>query len=613
MTIFGGLRARLICGAILLVIGLIILLAVVPVSWAKSIVERRISDELGSRVTIASLTREQTFSFNPVVAVKGISVPQPRWAGEGYLARIEVLRLRIAIISLVFGKVNPELVSARGIHLDLVRLADGRENWRNDRSKAKAKRDFDLTHVSQADGTVRYRDDRQRRRFSLDFRVSPGSGITASGKGAVDGNPLTLRANGAAARAGKPWPFEARIDGAALAMHLKGTMAAPLQTDRMSFSVDARAADLKLIDRVIEAGLFGTQPVSLSAQVQRTPDQWRIRKLKGTVGTSLIDGQLDVSKVGERTKLDGQVHSSRLDFEDLASDAGNAAAAALERAEGIKIVPNLRVNVRKIDHTDGRMAFRIERIVSARRPSSLRSASGVLDLDHRLLKIERLRIGLSQGEITGHATVDQRRGQPEPTVTLALDLNGSSIDALAGGNGAIDAPVSGRVRLTGVGSTIREAVGRSNGRVGLYAGQGALPEKLARLLGFDVGALFAKGSDHASLRCGAIGLDMKAGSGRVSTLIVDTSVSQSSGSGVIHFPDERIAVSLTGAPKAKVTLRLPGSALVRGSVREPEVMVPKDVKSVGNVLKAIGRAISGNDGPRAGDADCSALRRAVIN
>jgi hypothetical protein len=31
------------------------------------------------------------------------------------------------------------------------------------------------------------------------------------------------------------------------------------------------------------------------------------------------------------------------------------------------------------------------------------------------------------------------------------------------------------------------------------------------------------------------------------------------------------------------------------------------VKSVGNIFKAIGRAISGDNGPRATDADCGAL------
>lgn len=610
MTIFRGLRAKLIGAALLLMLGLLILVAAFPVSWAKSLVEQRMSKAVGSAVTIGSLTREQGFSFNPVVVVTGITVPQPRWAGPGNLARIDSLRLRIAVLPLMFGSVHPELLEARGVHLDLVRRADGMENWREKKSGGKG--GLDLSGIARSDGTIRYRDAKQDRELLLRFAADPRTGIAGDGTGKVAGNPVVARFKGPAPQTGRAWPFTASIEGAALSMKLAGTMAAALQTNRMTFSVDARADDLKLVDRVIEAGLFGTQPVALHAAVERSPGQWRIRRLEGTVGASRIDGRLDVKKIGERTRLDGQVHSSALDFDDLASDAGKAAAVALERTQGIKIVPNLRVNVRKIDHTDGRIAFKVDRIVSGRRPSALRSASGVLDIDHRLLKIEQLRIGLSQGEIAGGATVDQRQGQAEPTVTLALDLRGSSIDALAGGNGAIDAPVSGRVRLTGVGSTIREAVGRSSGSIGLYAGQGVLPEKLARLLGFDVGAIFSSSDDRASLRCAAIGLAMSRGVGRLSSLIVDTSASQSRGTGSIRFPEEAIAVSLTGAPKGNASLRLPGSASVRGSIRQPEVVIPKSVKSVGNVLKAIGHSLSGKEGPRASDADCQAIRGAVL-
>lgn len=611
MPIPGGRRTVIASTVAVIVLGLTILLAAFPVGWAKPMVERQLSAKTGRPVTIGSLSRETALSFTPTIMVRDVSIPQPAWAGPGQLASIRSLRLRVPVLPLLIGRVRPHLLSVTGFRLDLVRLADGRENWRKDASDNGGD-GLDVAGLVQADGTVRYRDEKQSREFTLQVNMASGQGIRAEGTGKVDGNPVTLRAEGPSPRHGQSWPFEAAIEGTALTMRFKGAMAAPLQTDRMAFTMDARADDLKLIDRVIEAGLFGTQPVTLHADVRREPERWSINRLSGKIGSSPIDGRLDVVKVGGRTRLDGTVHSSALDFEDLASDAGNAAAMTLERSQGIRIVPNLRVNIGKIDDTDGRIDFRIDRIVSARRPSSLRAASGVLSLDHRLLKIEDLVIRMTKGEIVGRAIVDQRQGEPEPTITLALDLKGSSIDALAGGDGAIDAPVSGRVRLIGVGSTIREAVGRSNGRVGLYAANGALPEKLARLLGFDIGAVFSGNGDRTSLRCAAIGLNMKGGVGAISSMVVDTSISQSRGQGSIRFPDEALSATLTGSPKAKVSLRLPGSVLIRGTIREPQVMMPKNVRSPGNVLKAIGRAITGDDGPRATDADCSALRQAVV-
>ena len=46
--------------------------------------------------------------------------------------------------------------------------------------------------------------------------------------------------------------------------------------------------------------------------------------------------------------------------------------------------------------------------------------------------------------------------------------------------------------------------------------------------------------------------------------------------------------------------------------RDPQVVVPREVKSVGNILKGLGRAITGRQGPLATDADCGALSRRAI-
>jgi hypothetical protein len=59
-------------------------------------------------------------------------------------------------------------------------------------------------------------------------------------------------------------------------------------------------------------------------------------------------------------------------------------------------------------------------------------------------------------------------------------------------------------------------------------------------------------------------------------------------------------------------LRLPGSVTVGGSIRVPDIVVPPEVRSAGNILKAIGRAISGKQGPMAADADCAALSARVL-
>ncbi|MGY4395070.1 hypothetical protein ACVWZA_000231 [Sphingomonas sp. UYAg733] len=54
-------------------------------------------------------------------------------------------------------------------------------------------------------------------------------------------------------------------------------------------------------------------------------------------------------------------------------------------------------------------------------------------------------------------------------------------------------------------------------------------------------------------------------------------------------------------------MRLPGSVTIAGTIRDPDVTIPPKVKSVSNVLKALGRSITGKQGLKATDANCTAL------
>lgn len=597
-------------GSVGLALLLLVILAAFPWGSFKSTLENRLSARFGRPVTIGRVERLDSITFHPLIAIEDLRVPQPGWAGTGNLARISVARMRFSAWSLLTGHFSPEAIEVRGARLTLIRDAQGRENWRQFRSDrggnggAAALQGLKIT-----DALIIYRDAKQDRSFAVHAIADPANGVRLTGSGLVWGQPVQIRAHGPAIEqaGGKPWPFRATIKGPALGIDARGTMDAPLDTGRMTFDATAHALDLKLIDAVIEAGLFGTQPLSLSLHARRDGPGWTLTSIKGMVGRSDIAGQVTVKKRDGRTKLDGKIVSDTLDFDDLASNAGLARAMALRRETGPKLVPNLRINIRKIRKTDGTISFAATHLVG-RNPSSLTAIKGTARIDHQLLTIAPLTITLRRGTISGSMRVDQRGGRPLPLVSIDLALRDSSVDALAGGAGAVEGRVDARARLTGTGSTIREVVGRSDGTIGLVARDGSLPAKVAALIGFDVGREFFTGKDdRAGLRCVVLRLVVRSGTGRVDPLVIDTTRSQSTGAGAISFPDETVAIHLTGAPKGGSLLRLPGSAELTGTIRDPHVAVPREVKSIGNVFKAIGRAITGDQGPTATDADCAAL------
>jgi uncharacterized protein involved in outer membrane biogenesis len=603
LHIAAGVAAALIAIAL-------IILAMMPWGSFKPSIERGLSERFGRPVTIGAVARVGSFSFTPIVEIHTLRVPQAEWAGTGDLARIERLRVRFSAFQLLFGHFRPGMIDIDGAHLVLLRDADRRNNWTRPGGEGRgAASPLTLKDLRIANATILYRDAFQNRSFAAKITADPATGVTIKGTGTVRGEPVTLMAHGPAIEqaAGKPWPFHAAIDGAALTMAFNGTADAPLDLSHITVDVTARADDLKFVDAIIEAGLFGTQPVRLAAHVRRDGTAWKVSNLTGRIGNSDIAGHVDVDKVDGRTKIKGEVSSNALNFDDFASRAGAAAAQAKRQQIGPRLVPDTRINIRKITHADGTIAFTARHLVGHGN-SALAAMKGTLTLDHQLMTISPFTLQLTRGTIKGSMRVDQHDGRPAPLVTIDLTLRDSSIPALAGGGGEVDGRVDGRVKLTGTGSTIREVVGTSNGTIGLVARDGTLPANIASQLGFDVvHGLFGSGDEPAGLRCMVLRLAVRNGIGTADPFLIDTTASQATGHGTITFPSEAMALSLTGTPKGNVIIKLPGAIIVGGTIREPHVGTTPGVKSIGNIFKAIGRAISGDNGPRVTDADCEGL------
>ena len=610
VAIVGG---SLLLVAILLAIGL----AAFPWGLMRGTAERALVGRFGRPVTIGSVVRVDRFGFTPTVAVRDVRIAQPSWAGPGAFVRIREARATFAVWSLLMGRFRLGDVRLDGVRLSLVRTADGRTNWSRPGAPTGQRGGATvLAGLTISDAAVSYRDAKRDRAFVATVSSDPVHGIRAIGNGVVQTVPVTIAftAPPVDAARGKPWPFAAAIDGAALTIHAHGTMDHALDTDGVTMDVTGHAQDLTLIDAVIEAGLFHSQPVALAAHVRRDGPDWRIDGLHGTIGRSDFDSDLTIDKADGRTDLAGRVAMRQLDFDDLSSDAGIARGAAAAQATGPRVVPDTRIDIRKIARTDGTIRFSVQQIVSRHGRSALVAASGTATMDHRVLTLAPLTLRLAGGVATGSVRIDQHGGGPAPVLTTDLLLRGSSLRALGASDGdSFTGSVAIRARLRGAGETVRAAVGASDGTIGFVVRDGSLPNGIAAALGFDAGrALLADRDDRAGLRCVVARLAVRGGTGRTDPLVVDTTESQMRGDGIVSFPSERIDVRLTGAPKRDALLKLPGVAYLEGTLSDPAIRIPPEVKSIGNILKAIGRAIKGTQGPLADDADCGALAAAAL-
>ena len=208
----------------------------------------------------------------------------------------------------------------------------------------------------------------------------------------------------------------------------------------------------------------------MRATVAHDDRDWFIKGLNGSIGRSHLSGKADVLKRDGRTKINATLHATALDFDDLADDAGLARAAALKRRIGPRIIPNTRINLSKMGPTDGQMDFAIDRLLS-RRDTVFRSLKGRLSLDHKVVRISRLAVGLQSGRMTGNLEVDHRSGAPK--LSTDLTVRGASLSDLIGNGDIVSATMQGRVKLSGSGDTIRAALEKADGKAAMVASGGS--------------------------------------------------------------------------------------------------------------------------------------------
>jgi len=589
--------------ALLVILGL---LAAFPWGLLRGVAEKALSDRFGRPVNIGALHRLDTVSFSPTIEIRDLHVPQAPWAGRGDAIAIRRLVATLPLLPVLLGTPRIESMQIDGMVLRLIRHADGRKSWQG--KETSGGKSIRIDGLTVANSRLLYQDAKRDRSF--DARLSSGpSGLVLSGNGQVRGAPVTLVANGAAVVGEGRWPFQLSIDGPTLRMAASGAMARPLETRQLDIDVQARAANLADIDAIIEAGLPRTQPVVLRAHARRDGDDWSVSRLKGTVGRSDIRGDATIRRRDGRHIIEADLRAHRFDFDDLADAEGRAVAKAKRARFGKRLFPDTAIDLDNVARTDGRLRVRADQLLWPG-PSPFRSLEGTIRVEHSLLTIDDLRLGLTHGTMAGSLRVDQRKGAP--VLSLDLALKDARVIDFAPDTG-IDGRMEGRLRLTSPGRTIRAAIGRSSGSIGLVGRDGTLPVRTAALLGQDLlKGLFADKDELATLRCGIIRLDARKGQATAAPILIDTTRARTDMTGHIRLADERLFLRMLGTPKQDVALRLADPILINGTLKAPDISLPGKGGAVGAVLKSIGRAIDGKKEPIAEDADCDALARKAL-
>lgn len=608
---------------------LVLLLGAFPVGMLREAAERSLSQEFGARAELGALERNSFFSFTPLITVRDLRIEQPAWAGKGDMVRVGRASARVPILSMLTGDVEPRSLDIDGLDLALVRNAEGNSNWsgRADR-KSESGGPLRLAQLSIRNGRFTLKDAKRRLDIGGTIETSARTGLAIAASGHFNGVPATLRAaGGGLAKTSAGWPFTARLSSDLLDLTAKGMMAAPLDTSAMTMTMRARGTSLKQLDHIVEAGLFGTQAIDLGGDVRRDGEDWFIDRLQGSIGRSAIRAKATVLKRDGRTKIDATIDAPQLDFDDLADDAGLAAARAKEARIGPRILPDTRINLEKMGPTDGTIRVSIASLL-VKGGSVFKSLSGTLKLDHRVLRLDNAVARLERGKMTGWVKVDSRTASP--ILTTELRIESATLDTFIGQPDMIRGPIQGLIRITGRGDTVRDAFAGGSGKIAFVANAGAMNRAAAYVIGQDLGGAIGQklGDDEqmTPIRCAIFNFSAKDGKLAPAPLVIDTAIARARGRGLIDLDGETVALSMTGAGSEKAALKLVDPLKVQGTLSKPEISFAPANKGgkTGGLLGAVGRSIGTALGlrkdptadaplPKPGSVNCRTLSAEALN
>ena len=622
-----SILARTLAGTAVVAVAGALAVAAFPWGWLRSPAERLLSAELARPVTIAAADRIDGFGLSPTVRLSGIHIPQPGWAGNGDLARIDDLTVRFPVLPLLTGRFLPGAVTIDGLHLALRRNAAGRWNTDDGRPRAQEEQDAAIPrirHLRIRNSDIDLVD--ARRRLDLRTTITADAGtLRLAGQGRLAGAPIRLTATGRGLSDLDPagrYPFALQIRSPQVTLSARGTMDRPLDLARFDARVTSRGDDLRSLDALVQAGLPETQDYRLSARVRRDPDRWSFTDLRGTLGRSDLAGTLLVTKQDGRTRLDAALRAARFDFDDLSSDAARARSAARDRAIGRRILPGTRIRLDKLGHVDGRLRFTADRLLMP--PGSrFRSLDATLVLDRRRLTIRPLRVGLTHGTLAGSMVVDHRGA--DPALSMRLAMRGARIEDVLTSVAEASGPLDGRITLDGRGSTMRQAIAASSGTIGLVATEGRVARTLATLAAGDLlrgaGLVIGKDGGSVPIRCLVGHFVVRRGRLTPSPLLIDTPIMRADGQGTVDLATERLSLVFHGRSKQPDLIQSAAPVRISGTLARPRLDVtPPDppgrkrglFAKVGAFLKTIRTRGDAGRAMPAPDAACGRLERLAL-
>lgn len=631
--------------AMLLVI-ILLILTFANLNALRGPIGKFASTAAGREIVIAGDLKVNPWSFTPRIEVNDLRIGNPYWGQrqklawakpDDYLARIPRANARIEFWPLLAGDIVFRELELTRPDVRLARDAQGLANWSKDPSAKTQNKPLQLPLMKKFaidNGALNFIDG--KRKVDLQARVNSGEtlggegGFSLNGDGTLNNQPFKLVMTGGGllkVNRNRPYAFKFDLNAGPTRILADGAIARPFDLSRYSADIKASGNDLADIYAIIGLALPNTPPYDLRTRLSRTPKGYTLADIGGRVGDSDLAGRMDVLTDRPRKKIEANITSKSLDFDDLAAvlgappstDQGEAAspeqrAEAARLAKQGRILPDARLRLDKVRSMDAHLNFKAARVVDA--PFPLRSATLELTLDNGVMKFTPVMFELPRGNLNAFVTLDARKDTP--IVDMDARIRKARIEDFFKTKDVIEGGFVARAKLRGTGDTVREAAATSNGTVTMVMPRGRVREAFAELTGINVArglGLYLSGDKSLTeLRCGVASFEVKNGVARPSLMVFDTEDIRIHGGGNVDLRNETMDLKIQGDSKKPRFLKVDAPIKFTGHWRTPKVGVDADdavkqglVGGLASLINPLAALLPFVDAGLAEDADCKAI------
>jgi uncharacterized protein involved in outer membrane biogenesis len=580
----------LITGGVVAVL-LVVLVLIWDWNWFKHPIERRVSAATGRSFRIDG-DLSVKLAWTPRVTMQGLHLGNlPGSPTSPEMASARQLQFRLHLLPLLrhHWELSEVKLSQPAVLLEKNRA--GVANWVFPRSD----REFPTIHELSVDaGKLRYRNPVRNTDMAFDVRSGAPekdarlAPLLVQGKGKYVGNALELEGRVdsplALKEATRPYHVDMRARAGATRATAEGQLISPLQLKGFDLRFGLSGPNLALLYPLIGVATPDTPPYRLMGRLEHEKNVWKYLGFKGTVGDSDLSGDATFLTGRPRPKLIADLHSSRLDFDDLGGFIGRAPQVggsesaspeqrklAAQQAASPRVLPDRPFELGKIRSMDADVKLQAGHIKTRKLPVEAMNAH--LFVDDGVLRLDPIDFRAAGGRIAGTVRFDARHKLIASNARIHAE--GLSLPRLFPGfepTRGSAGRIGGSLALSGNGNSIARMLATSNGQVALRMGSGRISNLLMEEAGIDIqeSIKFLVGKDRTiPIRCGFGEFAVAGGVMDSRALAFDTTDTVILGDGNIDLRDESLDLRLKPLPKDHSFVALRAPLMLTGSFRHP--------------------------------------------